>query len=90
MRVSQTYTAAIKQAGAWWIGWIEEVPGVNCQERTREELLETLRVTLAEVAGGMAVTLRNTVAGEQTAQAARGCTSRSMRAPPPLWTTESS
>jgi predicted RNase H-like HicB family nuclease len=46
--VSQTYTAVIKQAGAWWIGWIEEVPGVNCQERTREELLETLRVTLAE------------------------------------------
>jgi hypothetical protein len=24
MRVSQTYTAVIKQAGAWWIGWIEE------------------------------------------------------------------
>jgi hypothetical protein len=48
VRVSQTYTAVIKQAGAWWIGWIEEVPGVNCQERTREELLETLRITLAE------------------------------------------
>ena len=28
--------------------WIEEVPGVNCQERTREELVETLKVTLAE------------------------------------------
>jgi predicted RNase H-like HicB family nuclease len=48
MGVSQTYTAVIKQAGAWWIGWIEEVPGVNCQERTREELLATLRITLAE------------------------------------------
>ena len=45
---SQTYTAVIKQSGAWWIGWIEEVPGVNCQERTREELLATLRITLAE------------------------------------------
>ena len=32
----------------WWIGWIEEVPGVNCQERTREELLASLRTTLAE------------------------------------------
>jgi predicted RNase H-like HicB family nuclease len=42
------YAAVIKQEGAWWIGWIEEVPGVNCQERTREELLETLDVTLAE------------------------------------------
>jgi predicted RNase H-like HicB family nuclease len=38
----------IKQTGNWWIGWIEEVPGVNCQEATREELLETLRVTLRE------------------------------------------
>jgi predicted RNase H-like HicB family nuclease len=48
VRVSQSYTAVIKQAGIWWIGWIEEVPGVNCQERTREELLETLRITLEE------------------------------------------
>jgi hypothetical protein len=44
----QTYTAVIKQSGPWWIGWIEEVPGVNCQERTREDLLETLRITLKE------------------------------------------
>ncbi len=42
------YTAVIKQKGHWWIGWIEEVPGVNCQERTREELVESLRVTLQE------------------------------------------
>lgn len=43
------YTAVIKQDGDWWIGWIEEVPGVNCQEATRAELLETLRVTLKEI-----------------------------------------
>lgn len=43
-----TYTAITKQDGDWWIGWIEEIPGVNCQERTREELLETLAVTLKE------------------------------------------
>jgi len=42
------HTAVLKQAGDWWIGWIEEVPGVNCQERTKEELLKTLRVTLRE------------------------------------------
>ena len=42
------YTAIIKQSDGWWIGWIEELSGVNCQERTREELLETLRVTLRE------------------------------------------
>ncbi|MFH1095986.1 MAG: type II toxin-antitoxin system HicB family antitoxin [Candidatus Desantisbacteria bacterium] len=43
-----TYTVATKQDGDWWIGWIEEVPGVNCQEHTREKLLESLRVTLRE------------------------------------------
>ncbi|MBI3075704.1 MAG: type II toxin-antitoxin system HicB family antitoxin [Deltaproteobacteria bacterium] len=42
------YTAVVKKSGDWWIGWIEEVPGVNCQEATREELLESLRVTLRE------------------------------------------
>jgi predicted RNase H-like HicB family nuclease len=46
--MKSTYTAVIKQAQGWWIGWIEEVPGVNCQERTREELVESLRITLIE------------------------------------------
>nr|VFJ90238.1 MAG: Predicted nuclease of the RNAse H fold, HicB family [Candidatus Kentron sp. H]VFJ92411.1 MAG: Predicted nuclease of the RNAse H fold, HicB family [Candidatus Kentron sp. H]VFJ99010.1 MAG: Predicted nuclease of the RNAse H fold, HicB family [Candidatus Kentron sp. H] len=42
------YTAVVKQDGNWWIGWIAEVPGVNCQERTYEALMETLKVTLKE------------------------------------------
>ena len=46
--MKQTYMAVVKHEELWWIGWIEEVPGVNCQEATREELVETLRVTLAE------------------------------------------
>lgn len=47
--MANTYTAITKQHASWWIGWIAEVPGVNCQERTREELLQTLRVTLKEM-----------------------------------------
>jgi len=46
--MNQIYTAIIKQDGDWWIGWIEEISGVNCQEATREELLETLKITLRE------------------------------------------
>jgi predicted RNase H-like HicB family nuclease len=46
--MNNVYTAILKQDGDWWIGWIEEVPGVNCQEVTREELLESLKVTLQE------------------------------------------
>lgn len=42
------YTAVIKQQGEWWVGWIEEVPGVNCQEHSRQELIESLRITLRE------------------------------------------
>jgi predicted RNase H-like HicB family nuclease len=46
--MNSAYTAVIKNEGDCWIGWIEEVPGVNCQEQTRDELLESLRITLAE------------------------------------------
>ena len=42
------YTAIVKRDGDWWISWIEEVPGVNAQERSREELLARLRVVLSE------------------------------------------
>jgi len=42
------YTAVIKKKSKWWIGWIEEVPGVNCQERSRYKLIQSLRLTLKE------------------------------------------
>ena len=42
------YTAAIQNDGKYWIGWIEEVPGVNSQGNSREELLENLRSALFE------------------------------------------
>lgn len=46
--MNNNYTAVIKQNGDWWIGWIEEVPGVNCQQAARDELLATLKRTLQE------------------------------------------
>jgi len=46
--MSPKYTAVIKQDGGWWIGWIEEIPGVNSQGHTRDELMENLRSALAE------------------------------------------
>ena len=46
--MSNTYTAIIKQDGNWWIGWIEEIPGVNCQESSRDQLLASLKTTLEE------------------------------------------
>jgi predicted RNase H-like HicB family nuclease len=46
--MKSTYTAIVKEDAGCWIGWIEEVPGVNCQEQTRDELVESLRITLRE------------------------------------------
>ena len=43
-----TYTAVVKQDGDWWIGWVEEVSGVNAQESTREGLVASLKVVLQE------------------------------------------
>jgi predicted RNase H-like HicB family nuclease len=46
--MSSNYRAVVKHDGDWWIGWVEEIPGVNSQGRTRDELMENLRSALAE------------------------------------------
>ena len=43
------FTAILKKDGDWWIGWIEEVKGVNAQEATKEELIESLREALRDI-----------------------------------------
>lgn len=43
------YAAVIKRDGQWWIGWIEEIPGVNCQGATRDELVANLQSALREM-----------------------------------------
>ena len=45
---ARTFKAVIKKDGRWWIGWVEEVPGVNAQARTRRELVSNLKSALAE------------------------------------------
>jgi predicted RNase H-like HicB family nuclease len=49
--MNNKYTPIIKQDGDWWIGWIgwiEEIQGINCQEASYSELLESLKITLQE------------------------------------------
>ena len=38
------FRAMIKKSDTWWIGWLVDLPGVNAQEKTREELLESLKI----------------------------------------------
>ena len=42
------YTAVIQRDGDFWIGWIEEISGVNSQGETRAELLKNLHSALQE------------------------------------------
>jgi len=43
------FTAVIQRDGPWWVGWIEEIPGVNSQGKSREELVENLQSALREM-----------------------------------------
>jgi predicted RNase H-like HicB family nuclease len=46
--MKRSCNAVIKQDDGWWIGWVEEIPGVNSQGKTRAELLKNLRSALKE------------------------------------------
>jgi len=43
------YRAVIKKAGNWWIGWLVDLPGVNAQEKTKVELMESLKIGAEEM-----------------------------------------
>jgi predicted RNase H-like HicB family nuclease len=46
--MKREFTAVIKQDAGWWIGWVEEIPGVNSQGKTKAELLKNLRSAIKE------------------------------------------
>ncbi len=43
------YRAIIKKTDDWWIGWLVDLPGVNAQEKTKTELIESLRIGAQEM-----------------------------------------
>ena len=40
------FTAVIEKRGNWYVGYVEEVPGVNTQGRTLKQVRENLREAL--------------------------------------------
>jgi predicted RNase H-like HicB family nuclease len=50
--MSREFTAVFEKHGRWYIGYVEEIPGVNTQGRTlseaRANLKEALQLILAE------------------------------------------
>ena len=43
------YRAIIQEKDNWWIGWLVDIPGVNAQEKTRDKLLESLRIGMEDM-----------------------------------------
>jgi len=46
---SEEFRAVVKESDGWWSGWLVDLPCVNAQERTRDELLESLRIGAEDI-----------------------------------------
>jgi len=44
--MARQFTAIYKKSGKWYLGWVEEIPGVNTQGKTLKEVKENLREAL--------------------------------------------
>lgn len=47
--MKRQYTAVIQKHGRWYVGWVEEVPGVNTQGRTLAEVRRNLKEALHDI-----------------------------------------
>ena len=45
-KAQRQFTAIYRKAGAWYLGWVEEIPGVNTQGKTLKETKENLKEAL--------------------------------------------
>ena len=41
--MKREFTAVYKKSGKWYLGWVEEIPGVNTQGKTLSEVKENLK-----------------------------------------------
>ncbi|MFQ6049831.1 MAG: type II toxin-antitoxin system HicB family antitoxin [Candidatus Paceibacterales bacterium] len=44
--MKKQFTAVYKKKGKWYLGWVEEIPGVNTQGKTLKEVKENLKEAL--------------------------------------------
>jgi predicted RNase H-like HicB family nuclease len=45
-RMKLTPAFNLRKVDGWWAAWVEEIPGVNSQGKTRENLKDALRMVL--------------------------------------------
>ena len=48
-RMTNEFTAIFKKSGEWYLGWVEELPGANAQERTLDAARESLRAAVVDI-----------------------------------------
>lgn len=46
MKMQREFTSVIEKRGNWYIGYVEELPGVNTQGETLKEVRENLKEVL--------------------------------------------
>ena len=59
----QRFTAIYKKHGKWYLGWVEEIPGVNTQGKSLKEARENLKEALSLILEVNRVMLRKEVPG---------------------------
>ncbi|RLD18492.1 MAG: type II toxin-antitoxin system HicB family antitoxin [Caldiserica bacterium] len=59
------FTAVYEKRGKWYIGYIEEIPGVNTQGRTLKEVKRNLREALKLILEVNREITRKTLSGEE-------------------------
>ena len=62
--MSQRFTAIYKKHGKWYLGWVEEIPGVNTQGKSLKEARENLKETLSLVLEVNRAMLRKEISGK--------------------------
>lgn len=60
----QQYTGIYKKHGKWFLGWVEEIPGVNTQGRTLKEAKANLKEALSLIIEVNRVLTRKEVSGQ--------------------------
>lgn len=61
--MSKKFTAVYKKHGKWYLGWVEELPGVNTQGKTLQEVRKNLKEALALVLEVNRIMTRKEISG---------------------------
>ena len=68
------FTAVYKKSGKWYLGWIEEIPGVNTQGKTLKETKENLKEALLLILQAHRKASRKEIKGKVIKESLSVCT----------------